>query len=174
MDKKNEYAKILLNAYNNGLFKIIWNTSGFSLGIDSKRKDRLPELNEKNFIEYAFSIIKIVADMAEDFIDEDVSKEDLEIAKEIFNHERDLKNHLFIKKNSKINCFKLLETQIISYRNDENPKEIAVNSAIIKMMLEKDDEDKSFSFEISQRDLNEIIDKLTELNEKMACIIEED
>ena len=57
---------------------------------------------------------------------------------------------------------------------DENPKEIAVNSAIIKMMLEKDDEDKSFSFEISQRDLNEIIDKLTELNEKMACIIEED
>ena len=47
MDKKNEYAKILLNAYNNGLFKIIWNTSGFSLGIDSKRKDRLPELNEK-------------------------------------------------------------------------------------------------------------------------------
>ena len=31
MDKKNEYAKILLNAYNNGLFKIIWNTSGFSL-----------------------------------------------------------------------------------------------------------------------------------------------
>lgn len=50
MDKKQEYSKILLNAYNNDLFKIIWNISGFSLGIDSKRKDNFPELREKNLL----------------------------------------------------------------------------------------------------------------------------
>ena len=102
MDKKQEYSKILLNAYNNDLFKIIWNTSGFSLGIDSKRKDNFPELKEKKFIEYAFSIIKIIADIAEDNIDDNISEEDLKVAREIYNLEKDLKNHLFIKKNSNI------------------------------------------------------------------------
>lgn len=59
-DKKDKYADILLDAYNSGLLKIVWNTSGFSLGIDSKRKELLPELKEKEFIDYVFSIIKIV------------------------------------------------------------------------------------------------------------------
>lgn len=170
MDKKQEYSKILLNAYNNDLFKIIWNTSGFSLGIDSKRKDNFPELREKKFIEYAFSIIKIIADIADDNIDDNISEEDLKVAREIYNLEKDLKNHLFIKKNSKINCFKFLETQIISYRNDENPKEIMVNSAIIKILLEKDNDDSSCTFEVSKRDLEVIIDKLTELKDKMDII----
>ncbi len=170
MDKKKEYAKILLNAYYNKLFKIVWNTSGFSLGVDAKRKNMFPELKEKHFIDYAFSIIRIVIDLAEGKVDEGVSEEDLKIAEEIYEHEDDLKNHLFIKKNSKIDCFRLLETQIISYRNDEDPREIEVNSAVVKMMLEKDDNDTSFTFEISRRDLDEIIGKLTELREKMDSI----
>ncbi len=36
-DKKDKYADILLTAYNSGLLKTVWNTSGFSLGIDPKR-----------------------------------------------------------------------------------------------------------------------------------------
>ena len=174
MDKKKEYAKILLNAYYNKLFKIVWNTSGFSLGVDAKRKNMFPELKEKHFIDYAFSIIRIVIDLAEGKVDEGVSEEDLKIAEEIYEHEDDLKNHLFIKKNSKIDCFRLLETQIISYRNDEDPREIEVNSAVVKMMLEKDDNDTSFTFEISRRDLDEIIGKLTELREKMTKFFVED
>lgn len=75
-----------------------------------------------------------------------------------------------LKKNSKIKCFRLLETQIISYRNDKNPKEIEANSAIIKLMLEKDDDDISEAFEISRRDLDEIIDNLIELKDKMDSI----
>ena len=170
MSKKEEYAKILLNAYKNDLFKIVWNTSGFSLGIDPKKKEHFPALKEKKFIEYAFSIIRIIADMAEDNVDEDISEDDLNVAKEIYNLEKDLKNHLFIKRNSKINCFKFLETQIVSYRNDENPQKIEVNSAIIKMLFEKDDEDSSCTFEVSKRDLEVIIDKLTELKDKMDII----
>ena len=170
MDKKKEYANVLLSAYNNNLFKIVWNTSGFSLGIDPKKKDIFPELKEKKFIEYAFSIIKIVADMAEDTVSVDISEDEMKVAREIYNHEKDLRNHLFVKRNSKIKCFRLLETQIISYRNDENPKEIEVNSAIIKLMLEKDDDDISYAFEISRRDLDEIIDNLIELKEKMDSI----
>lgn len=172
MDEKSKYAKVLLNAYKNGLFKIVWKTSGFSLAIDLEKKKMFPELKEKKFIEYAFSIIKIVADIAEKNVDGNISEEDMNVAREIYNHEKDLKNHLFVKKNSKISCFRLLETQIISYRNDENPKEIEVNSAIIKMLLEKDEDDTSCVFEVSQRDLEEIINKLTELKEKMDSIIE--
>lgn len=170
MDKKSEYANILLNAYNNDLLKIVWNTSGFSLGIDTKKRDMFTELKEKKFIEYVFSIIKIVADMAEDKVSADISEDDLKIAEEIYTHEKDLKNHLFIKRNSKIKCFRLLETQIIGYRNNENPKEIEANSAIIKVMLEKDDDETSCTFEVSRRDLDEIIDNLVELKEKMNRI----
>lgn len=170
MDKKNTYKNILLNAYNSGLLKIVWNTSGFSIGIDPQEEDRLPELKEKEFREYTFSIIKIVADMADGKKSSDISEDKLKIAREIYNHEKDLKNHLFVKRNSKIRCFRLLETQIISYRNDKNPKEIEANSAIIKLMLEKDDDDISEAFEISRRDLGEIIDGLIELKEKMDSI----
>ena len=108
--------------------------------------------------------------MAEDTVSVDISEDELKVAREIYNHEKDLRNHLFVKRNSKIKCFRLLETQIISYRNDENPKEIEVNSAIIKLMLEKDDDDISYAFEISRRDLDEIIDNLIELKEKMDSI----
>lgn len=169
-DKKNEYANLLINAYNRGVLKIVWTTFGFTLGIDSKRKEQITELKEKEFVDYAFSIIKIVMDMAENKEIEDISEKDLEIAKIIYNKEKDLKNHLWIKQNSKINCFKLLESQIISYRNEENPKEIEVNLAIIKIVAEKDDDDISYSFEISRRDLGDVIDKLIELEEKMDTI----
>lgn len=169
-DKKNEYTEILLNAYHNGLLKIVWNTSGFSLGIDPKRKKLIPQLKEKGFIDYAFSIIKIVADLAENKDTDDVTKKDLAAAKAIYNQEKDLKDHLYVKRNSKIDCFKLLEGQIISYRNEENPKKIEVNSAIIKMTTEKDDEDVSFTFEISRRDLEDMIENLIELKEKIDSI----
>ncbi|MDE5780615.1 MAG: hypothetical protein K2I03_03955, partial [Lachnospiraceae bacterium] len=142
-DKKSEYANLLLNAYNGGVLKIVWTTFGFSLGIDSKRKEQMTELKEKEFVDYAFSIVKIVVDLAEEKELEDIPEEDLETAKVIYNQEKDLKDHLYIKRNSKINCFKLLESQIISYRNEENPKEIEVNSAIIKIVTEKDDDDVS-------------------------------
>lgn len=166
-DKRDKYAEVLLNAYNSGLFKIVWNTSGFSLGIDPKRKELIPELKEKEFIEYAFSIVKIVVDLAEDKDVGDMPENDLATAKVIYEQENDLKNHLYIKRNSKINCFKLLESQIISYRNEENPKEIEANSAIIKVVMEKDDDDTSYTFEISRRDLGNIIDNLIELKEKL-------
>lgn len=170
MVKKNEYAKVLINAYNSGLLKIVWNTSGFSLGIDPKKKDLLPELKEKEFVEYVFSIIKIVASLAEDKEIEGVSEDDLTTAKDIYGKEGDLKNHLYVKKNSKINCFKLLETQIISYRSEENPKKVAANSAFLKIVAEKDDKDISYIFEISKRDLGELIEKLAGLKETMDSI----
>lgn len=113
MSKKNEYAKALVNAYSDGLLKIVWNTSGFSLGVDPQKKDLLPELKEKEFVEYVFSIVKIIAQLAEDKEGTGIPEDDLKIAKEIYAKESDLKNHLYIKKNSKINCFKLLETQIM-------------------------------------------------------------
>lgn len=173
MSKKNEYAKALVNAYSDGLLKIVWNTSGFSLGVDPQKKDLLPELKEKEFVEYVFSIVKIIAQLAEDKEGTGIPEDDLKIAKEIYAKESDLKNHLYIKKNSNINCFKLLETQIISYRNEENPKEIAANSAILKMIAEKDDEDISSIFEISKRDLGELIEKLAGLKEMMDSIEQE-
>ena len=40
------YAEIFLNAYKRGLLRIIWSTSGFSLGIDSNRKESIPELRD--------------------------------------------------------------------------------------------------------------------------------
>jgi hypothetical protein len=116
-----------VNAYSNGLIKIVWNTSGFSLGIESQKKDLLPAL----------------------------------------------KYHLYIKKNSKNNGFKLLEAQIISYRSEENPKEIAANSAILKMIVEKDDEDISYIFEMSRRDLGDLAEKLAGWKETMDSIEKE-
>lgn len=43
---------LLLTAYNEGIFKIIWNTSSFSIGVDYRRKDMFPELKDENFKEY--------------------------------------------------------------------------------------------------------------------------
>ena len=138
-DKKEKFTKIFLDAYDNNLIKIVWNTSGFSLAIDSKSKNLIPELKDKEFIDYIFSIVKIVIDMAENDNVEDVCEADLKVAKMIYIREKDLKNHLYIKRNSKINCFKLMESQIISYRSEENPKDIEANAAILKMVTEKDD-----------------------------------
>ena len=169
-EKKDKYAKVLLHVYQSGLLKIVWTISGFSLGMNPNGKEIVSELKEKEFIDYAFSIIKIVMELAEEETIEDVSETDLEIAREIYKQEKDLKNHLYIKKNSKINCFRFLRTQIISYRNEENPKEIEANSAIIKMIMENDDDDESCTFEVSRRDLGDIIEQLMELKEKMDNI----
>lgn len=37
-EKRKIYSEVLLNAYQNGVFKVIWSTSGFSMAIDSKKK----------------------------------------------------------------------------------------------------------------------------------------
>ncbi|WP_300714816.1 hypothetical protein [uncultured Acetatifactor sp.] len=169
-DKKNEYTEMLLNAYNKGLLRIIWSTSGFSLGIETEKRDFIPELSEKAFVDYVFSVIKIVIDLAEGRNIDDISEEDLEVARAIYEQEDDLKNHLYIKKHSKIHCFKLLESQIISYRNDENPKETEAVSAILKLSTENGDDESSNAFEVSGRDLEYIIKYLTELKEKMDSI----
>lgn len=34
---------------NEGIFKILWNTSSFSIGVDHKRKDMFPELKDEKF-----------------------------------------------------------------------------------------------------------------------------
>ncbi|HBA47193.1 MAG TPA: hypothetical protein DCZ91_05235 [Lachnospiraceae bacterium] len=169
-DKKNNYAEILLNVYNKGLLRIIWSTSGFSLGVDADKRDLIPELNKREFIDYAFSVIKIVIDLAEGRNVNDISKEDLEVAEAIYEQEDDLKTHLYIRKHSKIHCFKLLEGQIISYRNDEDPKKTEAASAILKLSTESGDDESSNAFEVSGRDLEFIIKYLTELKEKMDLI----
>ena len=46
-EKKHQYAEALLQAYNSGVLKIVWNTAGFSLGVDPKRKEEIPELKEQ-------------------------------------------------------------------------------------------------------------------------------
>ena len=94
------------------------------MAVDSKQRKLIPEINEEDFVEYAFSTIKLVIDLAEE---RDVGKSngDLETAKLIFQKEHDLRNHLYIKKNSKIDCFKLLEYDVISHRNEEDPGKIS-------------------------------------------------
>ena len=81
-----------------------------------------------------------------------------------------MKNHLYIKKHSKISCFKLLESQIIGYRDDENPKVTTAVSAILKLMTENGDDEESRSFEVSSRDIDDIIKTLTALKEKMDSL----
>lgn len=170
MDKKDKYAEILLTAYNEGVFKILWNTSSFSIGVNHRRKDMFPELKDENFKKYIIYIISIIRRMAEDEEIENISENDLKVAKEIYAQEKDLKNHLYVRENSKINCFRFLQAQIISYRNEENPEKIEANSAIIKMAMENDDDDESYTFEVSRRDLEDIIEQLIELKEKMDRI----
>ncbi len=48
--KKDKYAEILLTAYNKGIFKILWNTSSFSIGVNHKRKDMFPELKKMKIL----------------------------------------------------------------------------------------------------------------------------
>ena len=173
MDKeiKKKYAEVLLNAYQNGIMKIVWSTSGFSIVVDSKKRKTIPELNQEEFIEYVFSIIKTVADLAEQGEEVSVKDEaDLKIAKAILEKEDDLKNHLYIKKHSNMECFKLLNYEIISHRNEDNPIKIEANSAILKISSDMDEKENVHLFEISRRDLKEILDKLYELKEKMETI----
>ncbi len=169
-EKRNKYSEILLNAYQNNIFKIVWSTSGFSMAIDSKRKEMIPEVKDEDFVEYAFSIIKMVIDLAEEKEIDEKYEGDLETAKIIFDKERDLKNHLYIKRNSKIDCFKLLDYEIISHRNEDNPTDIEATSAIVKIVIEQEDDETSYTFETSRRDLEDIIDKLVELKEKLDII----
>ena len=169
-EKRNKYSEVLLNAYQNGVLKIIWSTSGFSMAIDPMRKEMIPEIQEEEFVEYAFSIIKMVSDLAEERRVDEKCEKDLETAKIIFDKEHDLKNHLYIKKNSKIDCFKLLEYEIISHRSSDNPQNIKATSAIVEILIEKEDEEKIHTFEVSKRDLGVIIDKLLELKEKIETL----
>ena len=64
MYKKDKYAEILLTAYNKGIFKILWNTSSFSIGVNHKRKDMFPELKYEDFKKYILYIISIIKKMA--------------------------------------------------------------------------------------------------------------
>ena len=169
-EKRKIYSEVLLNAYQNGVFKVIWSTSGFSMAIDSKKKEMIPEIKEEDFVEYAFSIIKMVIDLAEEKKTNEKYEGDLKIAQIIFDKEHDLKNHLYIKRNSKIDYFKLLEYEIISHRSEDNPTDIEATSAIIKMVIEKEDDETTYVFETSKRDLEDIIDKLVELKEKIDVI----
>ncbi len=49
-EKRNKYSKVLLNAYQEGVFKIVWSTSGFSMAVDSKRKEMIPEIKKEDLI----------------------------------------------------------------------------------------------------------------------------
>lgn len=168
-EKRNLYADVLLDAYNKSLIKIIWSTSGFSLGIDSKSKDLIPEFKENDFVSYAFSIIKIVVSIAEG---KEIKNEpiDIEIAQKIYQKEYDLKNHLYIKKNSTIDSYKMLEYEIISHRNKDNPNIIEADSAVIKMVTERGKNETTYIFEISKRDIRDIIAVLTELSDRIDII----
>lgn len=169
-ERKKEYAEILLNAYNNDVLRIIWSTSGFSIAVNPKKKEFIPEIKEDDFVEYAFSIIKLVAALAEDRGVDDEEENDIETARIIFEKEDNIKEHLYIKRTSKLDCYKLLEYEIISHRDEENPVNVSATSAILRMVIEKDEDEIRYAFEISRRDLEEIIDKLIELKEKISII----
>ena len=172
MDKKkrSKYTKVLLDAYNNGIFKIIWSTSGFTMAVDPKHGDTIPEVKDEEFVEYAFSIIKMVIDLAEGKESTAWDEKDVIVAEKILAQEYDLKSHLYIKKNSNVECFKLMEYDIISHRNENEPTHIEATSAILKMTIESVNEEKAYSFEVSMRDLEDIINKLTELKGKIDMI----
>lgn len=169
-EKRSKYAEILLKAYQNNAFKIVWSASGYSMVVDSKKKDLFPEIKEKEFVEYAFSVIKIIVDLVEQEAIDEKNESDLEAARFILDREPGLKNHLYIKRNSKIDCFKRLECEIISHRNEEEPICVEATSAIVKVIVEKNEEDISYMFETSIRDLNDIIGELTELKKRMQMI----
>lgn len=170
IEKRNKFAEVLLNAYNAGILKIVWSASGFTIAVDSKRKELIPEVNDEEFVDYAFSVIKKVIDLADGREEAEEKEQDLETARLIFEKESDLKHHLFIKRNSKIDCFKLLEADLIAHRSEENPINIEANSAILKIVTEKNDIETSHTFEISRRDLDDMFNKLVELKEKIDVL----
>ena len=57
-----------------------------------------------------------------------------------------------------------------SHRNEDNPISIEVTSAIVKMVIEKGDDESTYTFETSMRDLEDIIAKLVEIKEKIEMI----
>ena len=55
------------------------------MAIDSKKKEMIPEIKEEDFVEYAFSIIKMVIDLAEEKKTNEKYEGDLKIAQIIFD-----------------------------------------------------------------------------------------
>ena len=90
---------------------------------------------EEGFSEYTASIVRLVIDLVEGKETDEENEKDLETAKVILDHEYDIKNHLYIRQNSKIDCFNLLEYEIISQRNEDNP--IGENSYMKYQELER-------------------------------------
>ncbi len=173
MDRKMEskYSEIFLNAYQEGIFKIIWGKTGVSIAIDSKRKDMIPEIKDEEFSKYTESIVRLVMDLVEGKEIDEENKKNIETARGILDNEYDIKNHLYIKRNSKIGCFNFLEYEIISHRNEDKPTVIEATSAILKMVIEKEGSETSYyTFEASRRDLKDMIDKLVELKDKMDML----
>lgn len=59
---------------------------------------------------------------------------------------------------------------MIAHRSEENPINIEANSAILKIVTEKNDIETSHTFEISRRDLDDMLNKLVELKEKIDVL----
>ena len=169
-EKRNIYANILLEAYNKNLVKILWSASGASLGINDKNEDLISEFNDEGFINFSFSVIQRVISIAEGKILPDDESITNETARKIYEKEHDLENHLYIKKNNVADSFKRMEYEIVSHRNSDKPDIIEANSAIIKIISEKDDDEITHVFEVSKRDIRDIVDIFTELNDKMNTI----
>ena len=148
IEKRNKFAEVLLNAYNAGILKIVWSASGFTIAVDSKRKELIPEVNDEEFVDYAFSVIKKVIDLADGREEAEEKEQDLETARLIFD----------------------LEADLIAHRSEENPINIEANSAILKIVTEKNDIETSHTFEISRRDLDDMLNKLVELKEKIDVL----
>ena len=148
------YADILLNAYQQKILMIKWNKTGFTVAVDETKADMISEIGKDEFLDYTFRIVRKVVDLVE--------------GKSI--NEPDLKNHLSVKKNSKLDSFRGMETQIISYRKESSPEEVEVSSAIVKITTEDSETDKSTVFELSRRDLTELIEELIELKEKLDSL----
>lgn len=170
MENNGNYIDKFLEFYQNGLIKIIWSANGFSIAVDAESKDKLQEFQDEKFIDTAFSVIKIVSKMANnkdiDFEDSGLSKKYIEVAKIILDSEPDLENHLAVKRLSINNNYRVMEYDIVAHRNRNKPDEIVVNAALLKFMC-SDEEEKRFIFEVSRRDVNELINQLTELSEKL-------
>lgn len=170
-EKKKTYSQLLLEAYGNDDLKVIWSTSGFAISINPQKKNEITEFKDKDFIKYIFDIFKNVSNIVEDIgVSEQIDEEDLETAKAIVKEESDLKNHLYIKKHASVECFKVFEYEIVSHMNNDDPTEIAASSAIIKIDADLQDKEEKLIFEISRRDVKELITKLTELDQKLDLL----
>lgn len=164
------YADILLSAYQQKILKIKWNKTGFTVAVDENKADLISEIGKDEFIDYTFRIVRRVVDLVEGKAITDLPEEDKKAAEYIYENEPDLRNHLLVKKNSKLDSFRGMETQIISYRKEFSPEEVEVSSAIVKITTEDSEIDKSTVFELSRRDLTELIEELIELKEKLDSL----